>query len=128
LSVLVRTFDRKETGIKIVLNNCLPDYDRLAEQFVQSEGSSIEQKKVMQSAADQLTQLSEINRKSGQIYVKIMERMLDKGADFVQLEKERVTKILQGKLTTNKKKDLEGRLNILQSFSRPLAEQSKSDL
>lgn len=45
-----------------------------------------------------------------------MEKILEKGDEFTQLEYERVNKILNNKISNEKKKELGIRLNILQSF------------
>lgn len=50
-----------------------------------------------------------------------MEKILEKGDDFPKTEIERVKKLLSGKVSDEKKKELNTRLNILQAF------QSNSD-
>lgn len=55
-----------------------------------------------------------------------MEKSLEKGDEFTKLENERVKKLLNGKLSEEKKKELGIRLNILQSFQ--LVDKQKSHL
>lgn len=45
-----------------------------------------------------------------------MEKILEKGDDFVQSEIDRVKKLLSGKVSDEKKKEMSTRLNILQTF------------
>lgn len=45
-----------------------------------------------------------------------MEKILEKGDGFVNLETERVKKLRSGKVSDEKKKELGIRLNILQTF------------
>lgn len=45
-----------------------------------------------------------------------MEKILEKGDDFVKSETERVTKLRNSKVSADKKKELGVRLNILQTF------------
>lgn len=46
-----------------------------------------------------------------------MQKIIEKGEGFVTTEKERVQKLLAGKLTPEKIKELNNKLNILESFS-----------
>lgn len=119
-------FNRKETGIKIVLDNCLPEFDELAEKFVNALPEK--QKEMIQLASDQMTTLNPNDRKYAEIYFKIMQKMLEKRIDFPEQESGRLSKILQGKLSSTKKKDLESRLNILQSFIKKPFDDAKEEL
>lgn len=56
------------------------------------------------------------DKPSGKIYKAIMEKVLDKGDEFVSTEYERVKKLLSEKVSDKKKKELENRINILQTF------------
>lgn len=62
--------------------------------------------------------LPEEQREAAKIYVKTMEKILEKGDVFVQTEETRVQGLLyRGKLSDQKKRSMEERRNILQSFS-----------
>lgn len=51
------------------------------------------------------------------IYTAYMERIIERGGlTFVQAEKQRLKKVLEGKVSDTKKDDLKKRLNILESF------------
>lgn len=45
-----------------------------------------------------------------------MEKILEKGNNFINTEMERVKKLLTGKISFDKKKELTTRINILQTF------------
>ena len=61
--------------------------------------------------------LSEEKRAAAKVYIKMMERILERGDVFVQTEQTRVDGLLKGKLSNEKKRTMEERKNILQSFS-----------
>lgn len=46
-----------------------------------------------------------------------MQKVIDKGEGFIASENERVKKLLDSKLSPEKKKELNSKLNILLSFS-----------
>lgn len=46
-----------------------------------------------------------------------MERILERGDVFVQTEQTRIEGLLKGKISNDKKKQMEERRNILQSFT-----------
>lgn len=60
--------------------------------------------------------LPESQRAAAKVYVKTMERMLEKGDVFVQTEQTRIEGILKGKLSNEKKRTMEEKRNILHSF------------
>lgn len=61
--------------------------------------------------------LPEEHRAAAKVYIKTMERILDRGDVFVQSEQTRIEGLLKGKLSNDKKRSMEERRNILQSFS-----------
>lgn len=48
--------------------------------------------------------------------MRLMEMTVEKGIEFVSNEQQRVQHLLAGKVSDNKRKELEQRLNILASF------------
>lgn len=50
------------------------------------------------------------------IYIVIMRRILDKGLDFVDNEKKRQRQLLTGKISDQKKVEVQQKLNILTAF------------
>ncbi len=67
-----------------------------------------------QTKADALTDESE--KTSANSYVKTMEKIVEKGDDFVKSELDRVEKLSEGKVSAKKKGQLKDRASILTSF------------
>ena len=55
--------------------------------------------------------------KRADIYVKLMRKVVATGPGFVAKETQRVKKLLGGKISSDKKEELEEKSNILKSFS-----------
>ncbi|XP_021189438.3 protein windbeutel [Helicoverpa armigera] len=109
----LRRFVRENTGIYLSLPGCVKDLDKLAIQFMKSKKD--DRKKVLKKAEDYVKNMDK-ESSSGKIYKTIMEKILEKGDEFVQFENERVKKLLSEKVSNEKKKQLGVRINILQTF------------
>lgn len=77
-----------------------------------------------QKVADEAIELAETyttkkEEQTAKIYVTYIDRIIARGASFALAEKQRLKKVLNGKVTDEKKKDLKLRLNILESFLLP---------
>lgn len=57
-----------------------------------------------------------------------MEKIIEKGDDFVKTEQERVKKIMNSKVSEEKKNQLGIRINILQTFQLYDKQKVKEDL
>merc|ERR1712187_903583 len=68
-------------------------------------------------AAKKLAEDDYPNDRKAPIYIKIMEKVKAKGADYVQTELARVHKLLAGKLTEEKKGELSEKVKILNVFT-----------
>lgn len=116
----LRKFISANSDLYIGLPGCLKEIDELATKFScpkQTKEALLQ----MVSEVEQLEALygSEKARKSFQIYLTLMRKMAtsDKTVkEFIAGEKERVGNLLKGKISDNKKADLNLRLNIMQSF------------
>ena len=62
----------------------------------------------------------EKQKKSGDIYIKIMKKIKEKGLDFVDTEIKRVEKLQKEKITSTKKELFKNRLDILTSFQHSM--------
>lgn len=62
--------------------------------------------------------LNEDKAKKADVYIKIMHKIVSDGEAFIEKEVERVKKVMDGKVSDGKKKQLEQRINILRSFAR----------
>lgn len=90
--------------------------DKLAEEF--KVANEQEKQEILKKARIFEETLPEEQREAAKIYVKTMEKILEKGDVFVQTEETRVRGLLyRGKLSNQKKRTMEERRNILQSFS-----------
>lgn len=56
-----------------------------------------------------------------------MQKVIDKGNGFIASENERVKKLLDGKISPEKKKELNSKLNILLSFSEKVVGDKAKD-
>ncbi|CAK1590156.1 unnamed protein product [Parnassius mnemosyne] len=110
----LRRFVREKTGLYLSLPGCIKDLDKLAAKFMKAVKD--ERKPILKEAEDILKKVSEKDSISGKIYKTIMEKILEKGDEFTKSEYDRVKKLLSGKISDEKKKELGVRLNILQSF------------
>lgn len=61
--------------------------------------------------------LPEEYQPAAKVYVKTMERILERGDVFIQTEQTRIDGLLKGKLSNDKKQKMEERRNILHSFT-----------
>ncbi|XP_076307259.1 endoplasmic reticulum protein 29-like protein wbl [Tachypleus tridentatus] len=114
----IKAFIRQHSNVRLVLNKCLPQFDELAERFTLTEEKE-KREKILKEATDLKAALDkEDERKYGDVYVKMMKKILERGNGFVASEAERVKNIKNGKITDAKKEEMQGRLNILESFKK----------
>lgn len=74
-------------------------------------------KEILREAQGLVGRLEKIEeRKTGEVYVKMMQRLLEKGSVFVDDEMKRLNKLMGGKLSQEKKTDMGYRINILRAF------------
>lgn len=112
----MQRFIRSNTGLWIGLPGCLESFDALAGQFAATHDSS-DRKEILRQAEDALGNVSlDGERKSADIYVKVMRKIVEKGDAFLQSELARVENLRKGKLSKEKKEEMDRRLNILHSF------------
>ena len=112
----MQRFVRTASGLWIGLAGCLEDFDNYAKRFVASTSSS-EHKEILRQAEESRERISlPTERKSAEVYVKVMRKMIDKGDAFIRSEISRVDTLRKGKIADEKKEEMERRLNILQSF------------
>ena len=100
-------------GLWVGLPGCLEAFDELAKRFMATTSSS-DRKEILRQAEDEWDKVSlNSERKSAEVYVKVMRKMLDKGDDFLRSELSRVDALRKGKLAQEKKDEMEKRVNIL---------------
>ncbi|XP_032239133.2 endoplasmic reticulum resident protein 29 [Nematostella vectensis] len=115
----------KHTGLWIGLPGCVEEFDTLAKEFLQTP---VSEAGMVVSKAEKLVKETsdEKGKSSGDMYVKIMKKIQEKGTGYIDTEITRVKKLLKDKLTENKKKAFHDRLDILTSFQH--VKQGKDEL
>ena len=112
----LKAFIRRHAGVYLPLVGCTEEFDRLVEELMVAEGKEVRQEVVRR--AEELWDKAEgkVSQRRAAVYVKIMRKVVEIGEGFVKTESARVRKILGGKVTKEKKEELEERINILKSF------------
>ncbi|XP_015123062.1 endoplasmic reticulum resident protein 29 [Diachasma alloeum] len=105
---------RSKAGVYVGLPGCVEQLDRLAEDFKTSPEK--ERQEILNKAKVFQETVPEAHRAAAQVYVKMMEKILERGDVFVQTEQTRIEGLLKGKLSEEKKRSMEEKRNILQSF------------
>jgi len=114
----LKTFVRKESGVYLPLIGCIEEFDKLADELLAAPAKA--RSEVVKRAEDAWDKAEGLkNQKRAEIYVKIMRKVADLGVEFIKTEDARVKKVMDGKVSKEKKEELEERLNILKSFSLP---------
>jgi len=120
----LKKFVRQKSGIYLPLPGCIEEFDLLVDKLLKSPKDK--QKKVLREAEDLWDKVHGPKmHKRADIYVKIMRKIVDTDISFVKKEGERLKKLTGGKITPEKKEEMEERLNILKSFS---IEEAKEEL
>ncbi|XP_052248541.1 endoplasmic reticulum resident protein 29-like [Dreissena polymorpha] len=112
----IKKFIMKESGLWIGLPACLEKYDELVKQFFKATAAG-KQELVSKAEGLESTLSKEWEKLSAEMYVKTMQKVIEKGDDFVDSEIDRLEKLRSGKLSDKKKEQLSDRLNILSTFS-----------
>lgn len=124
-----RRFVKQNTNLQIGLAGCIAEFDELAQRLISNLAKTEAAKKISEEAEKLLTTYAGKKEESvAKYYVTYINRTLEKGAIFVDAEKQRLKKILNGKITDAKKNDLKTRLNILESFSVTDEQKKKTEL
>ncbi|KAG7199999.1 hypothetical protein KM043_014423 [Ampulex compressa] len=111
----IKRFIKSKSGVYLGLPGCVEKLDRLAEEFRLSGAK--ERQEILNKAKIFEETLPEQQRTAAKVYVKTMERILERGDVFVQTEQTRLEGLLKGKLSNDKKRTMEERRNILHSFT-----------
>jgi len=109
----LKDFLKKKSGIYLPLAGCIGEFDELAAKFIEA---SADKENIITEAESKVKGFNEKQTKQAEVYVKIMKKIYEKGSDFVSTEESRLKKVISGKLSKEKKQEIEGKLNILKSF------------
>jgi endoplasmic reticulum protein 29 len=111
------SFVKTHTGVYIGLPGCIEDFDKIAAEFIKIKDTK-KREELLTKAKDMVEKGLETPKSTeyAQIYVKLMEKIIEKGDEFVKNEIQRVENIRKTKVSVDKKEGLQKRLNILQAF------------
>lgn len=102
----------RRNGVKIAPIGTIEELDAVAKKFLKA-GHSDEHLAEAQKLAE--GQFSDDRKAS--IYVKIMQKIKEKGEAYVESEIKRVAKLAEGKIAPEKKAELEEKLKVLNVFT-----------
>lgn len=123
----IKRFVTQHTHIYIPLEGCIEGFDKLARDFAQKTIG--EQSEILDKAKEKLEELETETKQRAQVYVRFMEKVIEKGGSyqFILDERKRIEKLLKEKISDNKKKELTHKYNILQSFRIENNSEDKKD-
>jgi len=106
------------TGVYIGLPGCIEKFDQLAAEFIKIKNKE-KREKLLKEAKEVIKAGLETPKSTdyANTYVKLMEKIMVKGDEFVQKEIQRVENLRKTKVSVDKKESLQKRLNVLQSFA-----------
>lgn len=115
----IKAFIKENSNIRLLLEGCVSQLDDLAEKFTSADNKETKEE-VVAETTKVVDALEGKDKTSGDIYLKLMQRVIERGDKFILSELERVRNLLSaGKMNDSKKKDLQKRINIIQSFQTP---------
>lgn len=101
----------RRQGVKVPSIGTIEELDELAKKFLKDKSDDTV------SAAKALAEGQFSTDRKAAMYVKIMQKIKEKGEDYVASELKRVSKIAEGKVAPEKKAELEDKIKILSIFS-----------
>lgn len=116
----LKKFIRSKSGVYIGCTGCIKAFDDIVIKFTKE--NSVEKKKKLLRDAEDLWDKAKGNleQKSAEVYVKIMRKLLEKGDEFLLNESTRIDNLLKGKISKEKKEEMQQRISILQVFKTPI--------
>ena len=105
------------SGLWLGLPACIEEFDQLVKDFYKAGADETKRAKILQQARDAAAKRSEDKEKErADIYVKYIEKIVEKGDAFIDGELLRVEKLSASKVSDKKKEQLRDRASILTSF------------
>lgn len=102
-------------GVKMPYGGTIFDLDQVAQRFMKTGFKDEDLTEAKKMAEDEYK-----HDPKASVYIKIMQKIKEKGAEYVEKEMARVKKLMAGKLTPAKLSELEGKVSILRVFDNPL--------
>lgn len=102
----------RKSGVKMPSIGTIVELDEIVENFLVSKSAE------HIAAARALAEGDYKNDRKASMYVKIMEKVKDKGDDYITTESARVVKILEGKISVEKREEMGDKLKVLGAFAK----------
>lgn len=102
----------RRNKIKMPSVGTIAEMDEVVRGFLKNDMGATYLDKVKQLASGDYS-----NDRKASMYVKIMEKIKEKGHAYVDTESKRVTKILSGKVAEEKKEEMQDKLKVLGVFA-----------
>lgn len=128
----LRQFLRRNSNVKMVLNDCLDEYDAYAKLFMEmiehTSAHSTEMNAFIADLEQRVTRLASTIGKIAQIYLLFMQRIREKDVGFIEAEQLRLKQLLNEKISEQKKAEINQKLNILSAFDVKISQVSHTEL
>lgn len=111
-------FLKERAGLRFALRGCLPAFDDLAREFMESTGET--RRAVLDRATAAQATVGPKDEANAGWYTKAMAKILETGEEYAETELARIRKLVDGTaLSDAKKEQFKQRANILASFQAP---------
>jgi len=112
----IKKFLIRESGLWLGLPACIEEFDNMIKDFFKASFQD-EQQAIVDKAQALASKITEEPKKTrASVYVKTMQKVMEKGEDFIKQELARVDKLSEEKVSEKKKQQLRDRSSILTSF------------
>lgn len=81
----IKHFIREHSGLRLVLDQCLQEFDEIVEKFLESSSSKEAQQQIFDDAKAKAETLLQGDKKSADIYIKLMQKVLERGNNFIEV-------------------------------------------
>lgn len=106
----------KHTNFYYGIEGTIENFDLLAERFMFADKN--EHQKIIKEAEELASTLDPHEKDNADIYIKTMNKIAEKGYDFIFTEIDRLAKLLKTDISKSKKSDFVKRINIAYQFDR----------
>jgi len=116
----ISAFIKEQTGIRIA-ESLLPEMDTVAAKFVYADDDKARQSLAEEASTVAKSLPEETDRTLAELYLKVMNKALDKGLNYFKSESDRLKRMLSdGKMKKDKQAAFEEKLKVLASFTNPI--------
>jgi hypothetical protein len=111
----IATWIDVHSDLELPHHDALVDFEKLTSRFVHSDNK----REVLQKAT---TLAAESGDAKARHYVSIMQKVLDRGNEYIAKETERISDILKGEIPDDTRSDFSSKLKVLNSFKKAMGE------